>query len=719
MKGTTAYILAKKLFDGLSSGYQSNTVTDNADGSKTLTINFVNGDTAQITFSPVKGDKGDTGTGVADLKITTTSGVRHLTAVFDDGTEKDCGILPNEQYDDTQIKSDISSLQTGKVDKVTGKSLIDDTEIARLKDVDNYDDTAIKTLINTVANGLMASAGYSADYKTIDIVTVGGTKKSIDVLPVISHAKITELSDVDSTNQGNGKTLVYNSATGKHEYADSSSTDELVKMDASTSAKYLGDLIDKTTIVNDNGTLKAKSLDGLDASITELNYIKGLQMPVQDLVTAFANGGLKTIDTPFATYADLQAYDVSTLLDDIRYLVRVLADETHDGKITAYLIKKDQTVPTFYGFLSDSRDFTTNPIDLVNEITGKLKAKNIDSDDLFALLTLSDVYKTTTTKDEIFGTNGAKAMYDELTADIGNKADSTTLTTHINDTDIHTSTTEKATWNTVTSKANQSDLASHVGDNDIHITSAERTAWNGKIDKSSITTTIDSTSTDNQVPSAKIINEMLGSKYGKQPSSKLNEYTTVLDWAKNNIGNSVGYEGQNTYDDCPLGDTWGTIICLGNSVNTGLLVIAYHNFKNTIYYRVIKGGYVSTATWITEWTRICTTSVADVGLTNIAPSDTTTFINFKGNSSCNYYVKNGVCYVSLWGVKIASTGSTIKPGVILPKCANNRAGVLMTGTGDATAHAFAFIIDTGELCFDVKDANISLYGSFSYPVAES
>ena len=50
---------AKKLFKGLSSGYKSSTVTDNADGSKTLTINFVNGDKADITFNPVKAIKND------------------------------------------------------------------------------------------------------------------------------------------------------------------------------------------------------------------------------------------------------------------------------------------------------------------------------------------------------------------------------------------------------------------------------------------------------------------------------------------------------------------------------------------------------------------------------------------------------------------------------------------------------------------------------------
>ena len=37
-----------------------------------------------------------------------------------------------------------------KVDKVEGKSLVDDTEIARLKNVDNYDDTEVRGLISTL-----------------------------------------------------------------------------------------------------------------------------------------------------------------------------------------------------------------------------------------------------------------------------------------------------------------------------------------------------------------------------------------------------------------------------------------------------------------------------------------------------------------------------------------------------------------------------------------
>ena len=48
-------------------------------------------------------------------------------------------------------KADTSSLD-GKVDKVEGKSLVDDSEIARLATLTNYDDTEVKNQIATKAN---------------------------------------------------------------------------------------------------------------------------------------------------------------------------------------------------------------------------------------------------------------------------------------------------------------------------------------------------------------------------------------------------------------------------------------------------------------------------------------------------------------------------------------------------------------------------------------
>ena len=48
-----------------------------------------------------------------------------------------------------QNATDISDLESGKVDKVDGKSLISDSEITRLASVNNYDDTTIKQRVTT------------------------------------------------------------------------------------------------------------------------------------------------------------------------------------------------------------------------------------------------------------------------------------------------------------------------------------------------------------------------------------------------------------------------------------------------------------------------------------------------------------------------------------------------------------------------------------------
>ena len=142
--------------------------------------------------------------------------------------------------------------------------------------------------------------------------------------------------------------------------------------------------------------------------------------------------------------------------------------------------------------------------------------------------------------------------------------------------------------------------------------------------------------------------------------------------------------------------------------------------KRDVYVRnVSTGGTAGVFTADTGWKKICTTKVEDVPVTNIAPSDTTIFPNFKDNPKCNYCVRSGICYVVIWDARITSTG-TIITDVTLPKCANSCGGTFLTGNGDATPHAYVYVSsNNGELCFDVKDANIELYGSFSYPVAEN
>ena len=274
-------------------------------------------------------------------------------------------------------------------------------------------------------------------------------------------------------------------------------------MDSTTDAKYLSDLIDKSTVVNDNGVLKVKKLDGQEVTIAEINHLKGLTINVMDLVNAFANGGVKVYERTMPTYADLLTLDRSGFIDEIKYFVYVQSDETHGGAKTTYLCNK--TSETFFGNADSQRNFITNPIDLANEVTSKLGTSNIDVDTLWKLLTINDTYKTLTTKDEVFGTHGAKVLYDELVTDIGKKANATDLTTHTNDTNIHVTTYDKTKWNEVDNKSTMVTLtqaeynqlvADGTIDNDTYYIISDDS------ENIEITQTISSSSIKNEVPSA-------------------------------------------------------------------------------------------------------------------------------------------------------------------------------------------------------------------------
>ena len=372
---------------------------------------------------------------------------------------------------------------------------------------DNALDTTDKTVvgaINEINGNALDNVTFSADYKNIIINRKSGLNPyTIPIASIINNAKIIELNDVDSTDIGNGKTLVYDGAIQKHKYVSSIGTDELVKMDSTTDAKHLSDLIDKETIVNDDGVLKHQKLDGQEVTIAEINHLKGLTMNVMDLVNVFANGGVKVYERTMPTYADLLTLDRSGFIDEIKYFVYVQSDETHGGAKTTYLCNKTSEI--FFGNADSQRNFITNPIDLANEVTGKLGISNIDVDTLWKLLTINDTYKTLTTKDEVFGTHGAKVLYDELVADIGKKANATDLTTHTNDTNIHVTTYDKTKWNEVDNKSTMVTLtkaeynqlvADGTIDNDTYYIISDDS------ENIEIMQTISSSSTDTQVPSA-------------------------------------------------------------------------------------------------------------------------------------------------------------------------------------------------------------------------
>ena len=512
-------------------------------------------------------------------------------------------------------KSDIANLKSDKQDKT-----------------DNTLDTTDKTVvgaINEINGNTLDNVTFSADYKNIIINRKNGLNPyTIPISAIIHNAKLIELNDVDSTDIGNGKTLVYDGAMQKHKYVSSIGTDELVKMDSTTDAKYLSDLIDKSTVVNDNGVLKVKKLDGQEVTIAEINHLKGLTINVMDLVNAFANGGVKVYERTMPTYADLLTLDRSGFIDEIKYFVYVQSDETHGGAKTTYLC--DKTSETFFGNADSQRNFITNPIDLANEVTGKLGTSNIDVDTLWKLLTINDTYKTLTTKDEVFGTHGAKVLYDELVADLGKKA-------------------------------NITDLTNHTGDTDIHVTSAERTTWNkvdNKVNKTDITTTIDYSSTDDQVPSAKSIyyNCIEGIDLNQ---TVINTYGTEILKYPLGIWRICGDDLASKFTDLPAKAS-GRIEITSIEPYTNknpftsswsYRVYSFETYLGENYIRKIATN--ATAGVFSDdsgWKRVCTTSsVKDIPKTVITFTDETYFKNTDSNNDySSYYVQNGICYMSVY-----------------------------------------------------------------------
>ena len=518
-------------------------------------------------------------------------------------------------YDDTEVKSDIASLNTDKQDKT-----------------DNTLDTTDKTVtgaINEVNGNLLDTVGFSDDYKSIILNRKSGLNPyTIPISAIINNTSLSELKDIDSTNIGDGKTLVYDSSTQKHKYVNTTGTDEFVKMDSTTDANYLSNLIDKSTIVNDNGVLKVKKLDGQEVTITEINYLKGLTMNVMDLVNAFANGGVKVWETPVNTYSDLETLDRSTFTDGISYIVYVLIDETHSNAKTTYLCTKTST--TFFGNADSQRNFTTNPIDLANEVTGKLGTSNIDVDNLWTLLTINDTYKTLTTNNEIFGTHGAKAMYDELVTAIGKKANTSDMPTKVSELTNDAGYISEVI-NTLTSADTDKPLSANQG----KVLKDElglKANASEVVKKTDITNTIDINSSDMKIPNVKAIyNDIIEGKVVDQTA--IDKYGTEILKYPLGIWRINNNDISNNFSDLPVKISGRIEITSIDSAtnknpwnnNWSYRTYNFETFNKMNYFRKITSGNEVGVKTDTGWQEIATMDSVPESVSNPAELDTNKF----------------------------------------------------------------------------------------------
>lgn len=151
----------------------------------------------------------------------------------------------------------------------------------------------------------------------------------------------------------------------------------------------------------------------------------------------------------------------------------------------------------------------------------------------------------------------------------------------------------------------------------------------------------------------------------------------------------------------------------GKTYNKGEVVLyLYPNDGNHFQQLHCKANHVSSDPInMNYWTEVCNTKVKDVPTTTIT-SYTDSAIS---TGILTYRVTNGICYVDVFNINVANTGSTYTIYDSMPKCAITQ----RAGTTDVNcSHNGGIVILEGETSLKVQTTTTeNIYGSFSYPVA--
>lgn len=213
------------------------------------------------------------------------------------------------------------------------------------------------------------------------------------------NTSIDNLQKVNITSPINKQQLGYDSSSNK--WINQDNVDEKVKINAISDSKYLGEWIDGISIQNVGGKVVAKSLDGLQVTLNEMNYLSGLN---ENIMTKFSsiingNGGIEVYKNGiFGTYANLLAFDFTTLTSGKTYLMYVSTDEVHNGNGTTYMsdstTNNTSNLPKYCGLSSATqRILTIDKVDLANETKGILAQSSMDMTDIVKTTTLAN-YET-------------------------------------------------------------------------------------------------------------------------------------------------------------------------------------------------------------------------------------------------------------------------------------------------------------------------------------
>lgn len=181
------------------------------------------------------------------------------------------GLATKEELSGYVKTKDLTTELNKKVDKVPGKSLIDDTEITRLASVENYNDTAIKADIAKKADAIAMSTALEGKVDKVE-----GKVLSSNDYTTAEKEKLAGLSNYNDTEI---KASIATKANSDDVYTKEEVNTELGKKADKTTVETLTTTVDgkanKATTISGYGITDAYTKTEVDAKVSSVYKYKG------------------------------------------------------------------------------------------------------------------------------------------------------------------------------------------------------------------------------------------------------------------------------------------------------------------------------------------------------------------------------------------------------------------------------------------------------------
>lgn len=257
--------------------------------------------------------------------------------------------------------TDLTTELNKKVDKVAGKSLVDDTEITRLASVKNYDDTAIKADIAKKADATAMSTALEGKVDKVE-----GKVLSSNDYTTAEKEKLAGLSNYDDTDI---KADIAKKANAADVYTQTQVNTELGKKADKTTVETLTTTVDgkanKATTISGYGITDAYTKKEVDAKVASVYKYKAsvaneAALPTEGQVV----GDVYNLeDTGMNVAWTGEGWDkLGSVVDLTPYLTKDDAGKTYAAKATTlagYGITDAYTITTVDNLLANKLDATS------------------------------------------------------------------------------------------------------------------------------------------------------------------------------------------------------------------------------------------------------------------------------------------------------------------------------------------------------------------------